>query len=47
MFNYSLFVSQYDEYRNYLIDHLVERKIMHWDPAIRLLTAQVYIDRLQ
>lgn len=37
----SLFVAQYEEYRPSLIDHLVERKIMHWDSSIRLLAAQV------
>lgn len=33
--NLSLSVAQYDEYRSALIDHLVQHKIMHWDPTIR------------
>ena len=33
-------MAQYDEYRPHLIEHLVKRKIMHWDIVIRQLTAQ-------
>lgn len=38
--NISDFIAQYEEYRKPLIDHLVERKVNHWDPAIRELTAK-------
>lgn len=38
---FSLFVAQYDEYRPHLIQHLVDRKIAHWDTVIRQLTSQV------
>lgn len=38
--NISDFIAQFEEYRKPLIDHLVERKINHWDPAIRELTAK-------
>lgn len=34
------YIGQFDEYIQPLIDHLVERKINHWDIAIRELTAQ-------
>ena len=27
----SLFVAQYEEYRPHLVQHLVDRKIVHWD----------------
>lgn len=37
----SLFVAQYEEYRPHLIQHLVERKTVHWDTVIRQLTSQV------
>ena len=40
-FLYSVFVAQYEEYRLCLIQHLVERKIMHWDANIRQLTSEV------
>lgn len=36
----SLFVAQYEEYRPHLIQHLVERKTVHWDTVIRQLTSQ-------
>ncbi len=39
----SLFVAQYEEYRPHLIQHLVDRKISHWDTVIRQLTSQVQI----
>lgn len=35
----SIFVAQFEEYTVPLIDHLVERKVDHWDAAIRELTA--------
>ncbi|XP_017860136.1 PREDICTED: tubulin-specific chaperone D [Drosophila arizonae] len=34
------FIAQFEEYRQPLIDHLVQRKVGHWDPAIRELTAK-------
>ena len=37
----SLFVAQYEEYRPHLVQHLVDRKIVHWDTVIRQLTSQV------
>ncbi|EFX63654.1 hypothetical protein DAPPUDRAFT_119008 [Daphnia pulex] len=36
----SLFVAQYEEYRPHLIQHLVDRKVIHWDTLIRQLTSQ-------
>lgn len=39
--NLSLFVARFEEYRPYLIQHLVERKMSHWDTVIRQLTAKV------
>ncbi|EFX79711.1 hypothetical protein DAPPUDRAFT_104147 [Daphnia pulex] len=36
----SLFVAQYKEYRPHLIQHLVDRKVIHWDTVIRQLTSQ-------
>ncbi|XP_046638858.1 tubulin-specific chaperone D-like [Daphnia pulicaria] len=36
----SLFVAQYEEYRPQLIQHLVDRKAIHWDTVIRQLTSQ-------
>lgn len=38
--NLSDFIAQYEEYRHPLINHLVERKVNHWDSAIRELTAK-------
>ncbi|KAI8125318.1 Tubulin-specific chaperone D [Lucilia cuprina] len=38
--NISDFIAQFEEYRKPLIDHLVERKVNHWDPAIRELAAK-------
>ncbi|XP_034474683.1 tubulin-specific chaperone D [Drosophila innubila] len=38
--NISDFIAQYEEYRQTLIDHLVQRKVGHWDSAIRELTAK-------
>ena len=38
--NISDFIAQFEEYRKPLIDHLVERKVNHWDSAIRELTAK-------
>jgi hypothetical protein len=37
----SLFVAQYEEYRPHLVQHLVDRKIVHWDTVIRQLTSLV------
>ncbi|XP_037958077.1 tubulin-specific chaperone D [Teleopsis dalmanni] len=36
----SFLIAKYEEYRKPLIDHLVERKVNHWDTAIRELTAE-------
>lgn len=36
----SEFIAQYDEYTNSLIDHLIEKKVNHWDSSIRELTAK-------
>lgn len=38
--NVSDFVAQFDEYKKPLIDHLIERKINHWDTTIRELSAK-------
>ncbi|EDW03869.1 tubulin-specific chaperone D [Drosophila grimshawi] len=38
--NISDFIAQFDAYRLPLIDHLVQRKVGHWDSAIRELTAK-------
>ncbi|XP_030384442.1 tubulin-specific chaperone D [Scaptodrosophila lebanonensis] len=38
--NISDFIAQYEEYRQPLIDHLVQRKVGHWDASIRELTAK-------
>ncbi|XP_065073427.1 tubulin-specific chaperone D [Ochlerotatus camptorhynchus] len=34
------FISQFEEYRKKLIDHLIAKKINHWDTNIRELSAQ-------
>jgi tubulin-specific chaperone D len=34
------FVAQFEEYTRPLIDHLLDRKVNHWDTAIRELTAK-------
>ncbi|XP_017771538.1 PREDICTED: tubulin-specific chaperone D [Nicrophorus vespilloides] len=36
----SVFIGQFPEYTKHLIDHLVERKVVHWDIAIRELSAK-------
>uniref|UniRef100_A0A0A9YXM9 Tubulin-specific chaperone D n=1 Tax=Lygus hesperus TaxID=30085 RepID=A0A0A9YXM9_LYGHE len=38
--NISSAIAKYDEYRRPIISHLVERKIEHWDVAIRELNAK-------
>ncbi|RZF49027.1 hypothetical protein LSTR_LSTR011389 [Laodelphax striatellus] len=38
--NVSYFIAQYEEYTLSMIDHLVERKIDHWDIAIRDLSSR-------
>lgn len=38
--NISDYIAQYEEYRKPLIDHLIDRKVNHWDPAIRELAAK-------
>ena len=45
--NLSVFIAAYDEYRQMLIDHLVEFKFNHWDQAIRELTAQALSELTQ
>ncbi|EFX75777.1 hypothetical protein DAPPUDRAFT_323024 [Daphnia pulex] len=34
----TLFVAQYEEYRPHLIQHLVDRKVIHWDTALHQMT---------
>ncbi|XP_075230882.1 tubulin folding cofactor D [Lycorma delicatula] len=36
----SVYIAQFEEYKFSLIDHLVERKVDHWDIAIRELTGK-------
>lgn len=38
--NVSVYVAQFDEYTLPLIDHLLVRKVDHWDSGIRELTAK-------
>lgn len=38
--NISDYISQYNEYTTALIDHLFEKKIGHWDTAVREITAK-------
>lgn len=38
--NISVFIAQFKEYSTSLIDHLVERKIEHWDVAVRELSSK-------
>ncbi|KAH8412266.1 hypothetical protein KR009_000944 [Drosophila setifemur] len=38
--NISDYIAQFEVYREPLINHLVQRKVNHWDPAIRELTAK-------
>ncbi|XP_037025535.1 tubulin-specific chaperone D [Bradysia coprophila] len=38
--NISDYIAQYDEYTTSLIDHLFEKKIGHWDTAVREITAK-------
>lgn len=38
--NISVYIAQFKEYNTSLIDHLVDRKIEHWDIAIRDLAAK-------
>ncbi|XP_054742594.1 tubulin-specific chaperone D [Anastrepha obliqua] len=38
--NVADFISQFEEYQKPLIDHLIERKVNHWDTTIRELTAK-------
>ncbi|KAL1132701.1 hypothetical protein AAG570_010653 [Ranatra chinensis] len=37
--NISVFIAQYEEYTTSLIDHLIDKKIEHWDIVIRELSA--------
>lgn len=41
----SVFIAQYEEYRELLIKHLLEKKIVHWDTSIRELAAIVCIEK--
>uniref|UniRef100_A0A1B6E9Z8 Tubulin-specific chaperone D n=1 Tax=Clastoptera arizonana TaxID=38151 RepID=A0A1B6E9Z8_9HEMI len=38
--NISTYIAQYEEYTTSLIDHVLQRKVDHWDPVIRELTAK-------
>jgi len=38
--NISVFIAQFDEYTISLVDHLVDRKVDHWDVSIRELAAK-------
>lgn len=38
--NISVYIAQFEEYTLPLIKHLVDRKVDHWDIAIRELTAK-------
>jgi len=40
-FIFSVYIAQFEEYTLPLINHLVERKVGHWDTVIRELTAKV------
>lgn len=41
---YSVQIAQYEEYMKPLIDHLIAKKVTHWDTAIRELSARVSSD---
>jgi len=41
MLSISVQIAQYEEYTKPLIDHLVAKKVTHWDTAIRELSARV------
>jgi hypothetical protein len=36
-----VYIAQFEEYTFLLIDHLIEKKVGHWDIAIRELSAKV------
>ncbi|CAH1175633.1 unnamed protein product [Phaedon cochleariae] len=38
----STFIAQFEQYRRPLIDHLLKRKVDHWDTSIRELTAKAF-----
>uniref|UniRef100_A0A7S2WC38 Tubulin-specific chaperone D n=1 Tax=Mucochytrium quahogii TaxID=96639 RepID=A0A7S2WC38_9STRA len=38
----SAFVSKYEPYRKPLIDHLVSRKLVHWDLELRILSSKTF-----
>lgn len=38
--NISIYIAQFEEYTTALIDHLLEKKVDHWDAAIRELTSK-------
>lgn len=38
--NLSTFIADFEEYRQILVDHLIELKLNHWDQSIRDLTGQ-------
>jgi hypothetical protein len=40
-FAFSVYIAQFEEYTLPLINHLIERKVGHWDTVIRELTAKV------
>lgn len=35
----SVFIANFDEYTDSLIDHLLDKKVGHWDIAVREITA--------
>lgn len=41
MILFSVQIAQYEEYTKPLIDHLIAKKVTHWDTAIRELSARV------
>lgn len=38
--NVSTYIAQFEEYREPLIEHLIHRKVDHWDCSIRELTSK-------
>lgn len=38
----SFYIASFDEYKQQIIDHLLEHKFNHWDPVIRDLTSQAF-----
>ena len=38
----SVFIAQFPDYTNSLVDHIVEVKLAHWDRAVRELSAEAF-----